>query len=298
MSRGRDAFHPRPHSIETRDRVDHDSRSEHRVAGANLVAGLGSQSVPTMTGGRDSEAVIPVSTNLLACETVDPMSDVPRSLGGPPVARTAGEDRWPLGVFATTHWSVILNAQSSDSTEARSALEQLCGAYWYPVYAHVRRHGHGPDDACDHTQEFFGTLLRREAILTVEPAKGRFRTFLLKSLDNFLADQADRTRAAKRGAGQRLVELDALDAEERYALEPAVEETPDKAFDPRWAAALMERVRTEQTAPDAPIIGNLCSSMPDMDEVADTLPDLQCWTTNQIAQNAFGTSYNNLSAGD
>jgi RNA polymerase sigma-70 factor (ECF subfamily) len=180
------------------------------------------------------------------------MSDVPRSLGGPPVARTAGEDRWPAGLFATTHWSVILNAQSSDSTEARSALEQLCGAYWYPVYAHVRRHGYGPDDACDHTQEFFGTLLRRGAFLTVEPAKGRFRTFLLKSLDHFLADQADRAGAAKRGAGQRLVELDALDAEERYALEPAVDETPDKAFDRRWAAALMERVferlQSEQTA--------------------------------------------------
>lgn len=143
--------------------------------------------------------------------------------------------------FTTTHWSNILHAGGEDSPVARAALERLCGHYWYPLYAHVRRRGHGPDDAADLTQEFFATLLRRNSLSQVGPEKGRFRTFLLTSLDYFLHDQSARTHAAKRGGGVGVLSLDALDAEQRFVLEPATDETPDKAFDRRWAAALMEQ---------------------------------------------------------
>jgi RNA polymerase sigma factor (sigma-70 family) len=153
--------------------------------------------------------------------------------------------------FTTTHWSNVLQAGGEDSPAARAALERLCGAYWYPLYAHVRRRGNGPDDACDLTQEFFATLLRRNSLASVGPEKGRFRTFLLTSLDYFLHDQTARDRAAKRGGGVALIELDALNAQQRFALEPATDETPDKAFDRRWAAALLEqafaRLESEQT---------------------------------------------------
>ena len=152
--------------------------------------------------------------------------------------------------FTTTHWSAVLHAGGEDSPTARAALERLCIAYWYPLYAHVRRRGHGPDDAADLTQEFFAVLLRRNSLATVGPEKGRFRTFLLTSMDYFLHDQSSRAHAAKRGGGVSLVQLDALDAEQRFALEPATHETPDKAFDRRWAAALLEqafaRLETEQ----------------------------------------------------
>lgn len=143
--------------------------------------------------------------------------------------------------FASTSWSIVLNAAEGTSPQAREALERLCSTYWFPLYARVRRRGHGPEDACDLTQEFFLSLLRRRSLTRVAAEKGRFRTFLLTSLGYFLADASDRKCAARRGGGQPLIELDALKAEERYAAEPADQETPDKAFDRRWAMALMER---------------------------------------------------------
>jgi RNA polymerase sigma-70 factor (ECF subfamily) len=146
--------------------------------------------------------------------------------------------------FAATRWSTVLNAGSGDSPQAREALERLCAAYWFPLYAHIRRRGHKPEDACDLTQEFFASLLRRHSLAHVGPEKGRFRTFLLTSLGYFLADQVDYRRAVRRGGGKPLVELDALRAEERYTVEPATDETPDKAFDRRWLAALMVRALT------------------------------------------------------
>ena len=130
---------------------------------------------------------------------------------------------------------------SGGSTRSIAALEELCRAYWYPLYAHVRRKGFKPEDAQDHTQEFFASLLRHESFATIRREKGRFRTFLLTSLNYFLADQLDRANAAKRGGGLKPIELDALAAEERYSMEPSTSESPDKEFDRRWAAALFER---------------------------------------------------------
>jgi RNA polymerase sigma factor (sigma-70 family) len=144
------------------------------------------------------------------------------------------------GVFATTHWSVVM-AASGDNDAALQALEKLCGIYWYPLYAHIRRKGHPPEESQDLTQDFFASLLRHDSLQTIRRERGRFRTFLLTSLNYFLSDQLDKILAQKRGGGQKLIELDALAAEERYALEPATDETPDKAFDRRWAAALVER---------------------------------------------------------
>lgn len=150
--------------------------------------------------------------------------------------------------FTATHWSTVLNAGSGESPEARAALERLCSVYWFPIYANIRRRGHKPEDGCDLTQEFFACLLRRKSLAHVGPEKGRFRSFLLTSLGYFLIDHEKHRTAARRGGGQPMVELDALQAEERYAVETATEETPDKAFDRRWVAALMERAinRLEQ----------------------------------------------------
>jgi RNA polymerase sigma factor (sigma-70 family) len=144
------------------------------------------------------------------------------------------------GVFQTTHWSVILTAGPNNSQAASAAWEELAKVYWYPVYAHVRRRVSCPEQAKDFVQEFFASLIHRESLARVAPEKGRFRTFLLNALKYFLADQHDRNSAAKRGGGQTVVSFDAMEAEERHRLEPLAEDSPDKQFDRRWAAALIE----------------------------------------------------------
>jgi len=161
-----------------------------------------------------------------------PVSGGPRSIS----------DREPAAArFAATHWSMVLNAGSGNSPEARAALERLCSVYWFPIYANIRRRGYKPEDASDLTQEFFASLLRRNSLARVGPEKGRFRSFLLTSLGYFLIDHEKHRAAARRGGGKALIELDALAAEERFSIEPATEESPDKSFDRRWATALMER---------------------------------------------------------
>ena len=143
-------------------------------------------------------------------------------------------------VFLTTHWSVVLAAGEAGSPEAASALEKLCRAYWYPLYAHVRRRGHDAQTAPDLTQAFFERFMEKEYLRKVQRERGRFRSFLLAALDHFLANQFDRSRTLKRGGGQLLVSLDAQDAEGRYRLEPVGDESPDHAFDRRWALALLD----------------------------------------------------------
>ena len=157
-------------------------------------------------------------------------------------------------VFATTHWSVVLAAGDGASAASSEALERLCRAYWFPLYAHLRRRGRGPDDAADLTQELFARLLHREAFRGVGPDKGRFRTFLLTAADNLLADQHAAANALKRGGGRRPVELDALAAEARYAIEPVSPDAPDRDFDRRWALVLLDqafaKLAEEQAARD------------------------------------------------
>jgi DNA-directed RNA polymerase specialized sigma24 family protein len=152
------------------------------------------------------------------------------------------------GVFATTHWSVILAAGQTDSAHAAAALEKLCRAYWYPLYAYVRRRGYGQEDARDGTQSFFARLLERDILARASPQRGRFRSFLLTALQNFLADERDRAAAFKRGAGQPLISLDTMDGETRYAFEPADDVSPDKLFERRWATTVLEQAWTSLEA--------------------------------------------------
>jgi len=144
------------------------------------------------------------------------------------------------GQFATTRWSVVLAAGRDDSAVALAALETLCRAYWYPLYAYVRRRGHAEHDAQDLTQGFFAHLLQREVFGAVVPGRGRFRSFLLASLNHFLADQHDRQQAQKRGGGETDFSLDALEAERRYQIEPVDGETPETLFERRWAIAMID----------------------------------------------------------
>jgi RNA polymerase sigma-70 factor (ECF subfamily) len=149
--------------------------------------------------------------------------------------------------FATTRWSVVLAAGAPHGPAAREALADLCRGYWYPLYAFLRRRGHPSADAQDLTQGFFARLLEKDALRRAEPGRGRFRSFLLASLKNFVANEHDRNEALKRGGGREVLSLsfDFAAAENRYRLDPADEHTPEADFDRRWALALLERVRSE-----------------------------------------------------
>lgn len=158
-----------------------------------------------------------------------------------------GSDAW----FVTTHWSVVLSARQKDSPHSDAALESLCRAYWYPLYAYVRRQGRSPHDAQDLTQEFFSRLLHKDYLQAADQEKGRFRTFLLVALKRFLANEWDRARAQKRGGGQVVLPLDTEVAETRYQMEPAPDVSADVVFDRRWALTLLDqtmaRLRAEFT---------------------------------------------------
>jgi RNA polymerase sigma factor (sigma-70 family) len=143
--------------------------------------------------------------------------------------------------FSTTNWSVILRAAGEESQVARDALAVLCEAYWYPVYAFVRRWGHSPSDAEDLTQSYFARFLEKGWAREVRPDKGRFRTFLLTSVRNFLNNERHRQGAAKRGGGRPAISLDGATAEERYLLEPVDPVTPQTLFERAWAREVMAR---------------------------------------------------------
>lgn len=144
--------------------------------------------------------------------------------------------------FATTNWSLILRAASKDDAEARLALSLLCEAYWFPVYAYVRRLGLSAFDAEDLTQGYFARFLEKRVVHDVHPERGRFRTFLLVSVRNFFNNERDRERTLKRGGGQRLVSLDAATAEERLQSEPQDKVTPETVFERSWARTVLARV--------------------------------------------------------
>jgi len=133
-------------------------------------------------------------------------------------------------------------AGKSDSAQAADALEQLCRMYWYPVYAFVRRQGHESHDAEDLTQEFFARLLAKEYFGRADPMLGRFRSFLLACVKNFLSEQRRQARRLKRGGRQTIISWDSQTAEERYRSEPADPVTPEKVYDRRWVLTLLETV--------------------------------------------------------
>jgi RNA polymerase sigma-70 factor (ECF subfamily) len=142
--------------------------------------------------------------------------------------------------FASTHWSLVLLARGRPSPAANEAMAALCRAYWYPLYAYIRRRVGSAADAEDLTQEFFTRLLQNDFLATVDRSRGRFRAFLLACCNHFLANECDRARAQKRGGGRAILSLDFRDADQRYATEPAETLTPERLFGRRWALQLLE----------------------------------------------------------
>ena len=118
-------------------------------------------------------------------------------------------------------------------------MERLCQTYWYPLYAFVRRKGHGHEDACDLTQAFFARFLEKHYLRSVDAGLGKFRTFLLTSLGHFLADEWDKSQAQRRGGGQQIISLDEAAAEGRYELERGDQATPERIFEQRWAQTIL-----------------------------------------------------------
>jgi RNA polymerase sigma-70 factor (ECF subfamily) len=145
------------------------------------------------------------------------------------------------GRFETTQWSLVLAARTGNSAESRIALEALCEAYWFPLYAFIRREGHAAEEARDLTQGYFARLVERRDLKDVRPELGRFRSFLLVSVKHFLSNELDRERAKKRSPGPPLVSLDAQDAENRYRFEPVDALTPETLFERKWAMTVLER---------------------------------------------------------
>ena len=151
-------------------------------------------------------------------------------------ATAAGQRR-----FATTRWSVVLAAGADPSEQADRALAELCANYWYPLYAYVRRRGYEAEDARDLTQAFFAKLLEKKSLAAADPARGRFRSFLLTSMKNFLASEWRRQATLKRGGDEEVLSIDYEGAEHRYRVEPAHAFTPEAIYERRWALALLER---------------------------------------------------------
>ncbi len=149
-------------------------------------------------------------------------------------------------VFVTTHWSVVLSARGVDSSCSVAALETLCRVYWHPLYAYVRRRGYSTADAEDLTQAFFAWLLERNWLERADQQRGRFRSFLLTSISNFLANEWDKARAQKRGGGQVVPLLQ--DGAGGHTAEPRDNFTPEQSFEWRWALALLEQVMNRLSA--------------------------------------------------
>ena len=153
------------------------------------------------------------------------------------------EQHTPLGDdprFHTTRWSAVLLSAQSQAPGSQAALADLCRIYWYPIYAFIRRRGSSPEDAQDLTQGFFLHLLEHKTLRHVSPVKGKFRSFLLASLQNYLSDQADSLGCLKRGGKIEFLRLDMQSAEDRYRLAPLDILTADKVFDARWAMTLLD----------------------------------------------------------
>ena len=145
--------------------------------------------------------------------------------------------------FATTRWTLVAAAGKTTTPEARHALSELCRLYWYPLYAFVRRRGYDADEALDLTQGFFTRLIEKNDLAAADPARGRFRSWLLASVKHFLANEWDRATAQKRGGGRAVfsIDIDPDDAERRYRHEPSHSLTPERIFDRRWALTMLEQ---------------------------------------------------------
>jgi DNA-directed RNA polymerase specialized sigma24 family protein len=143
--------------------------------------------------------------------------------------------------FLPTRWSLIAALQSENTPQARQALDIFCRDYWYPLYAYVRRLGHTPEDAADLTQGFFAFLMEKDVLTRADPARGRLRTFLLTSLQNYIRGEWRRQQRQCRGGGRVPLVIDTCSAEQWYTQEPADTATPELLYQRRWALNLLER---------------------------------------------------------
>ncbi|MEO7598938.1 MAG: sigma-70 family RNA polymerase sigma factor [Opitutus sp.] len=164
-------------------------------------------------------------------------------------------DKEPRG-FVTTRWSAVLQMRGAASDESRNALQQLCRAYWYPLYWFSRRRGLRPHDAEDLIQSFFAHLLEKEVFARADRERGRFRTFLLSALKNFEFNERARSNTLKRGGREEFVSIDDFQAESRYEQEPSSDLSPERLYDQKWAASLLahvlETLRLEYAASGKP----------------------------------------------
>ena len=147
--------------------------------------------------------------------------------------------------FVTTHWSVVLAAGDQAGSHCAEALQTLCQTYWFPLYAFVRRQDIQPHEALDLTQGFFARLLEKQWLAAVDPARGRFRNFLMSSIKHFMSNEWARQRAKKRGGGRWHFPLDGDHAETRYRLEPQDDRSPEQVYERQWALTVLEQVMTE-----------------------------------------------------
>jgi DNA-directed RNA polymerase specialized sigma24 family protein len=149
-------------------------------------------------------------------------------------------DRGPA--FPDTLWSKVLALQNGSASEAATALAVLCQSYWYPLYFFVRVRGYGVHDAQDLTQSFFAHLLSHDSFRTVERERGRFRTFLLTCLENFLVNEWKKRETEKRGGKVLVIPWDELDEGPLVELSPSENAAPEKLYDRTWAVAIVNRV--------------------------------------------------------
>jgi RNA polymerase sigma factor (sigma-70 family) len=143
--------------------------------------------------------------------------------------------------FRTTHWSVVLVARTASSPGFRHALTALCETYWFPIYAYLRRQGFDSHEAEDHAQGFFAALMEKQGLRSVDPGKGKFRSYLLGALKHYLADARDRDKAQKRGGGVRIISLDIKNPENQLNLESRNGLSPEQQYDRSWALTILQR---------------------------------------------------------
>ena len=146
--------------------------------------------------------------------------------------------------FNPTRWSLVASVRSGVAERVAAAMETLCAAYWYPLYAYARRSGQDPEAARDLTQAFFARVIEKEFFAQADPARGRLRTFLLTAMQRFLHDDWRKQQRVKRGSGVATLSIDEAQAEGLYAREPADTLTPEAIYHRRWALTLLERTMT------------------------------------------------------
>lgn len=162
----------------------------------------------------------------------------------PAVPIETGEMKTNPKSFLTTRWSIVAHCNGPDQPRARQALEDLCQLYWYPIYSAIRRAGHSHDDSEDLAQSFFTHALRKDTFGKADAARGRFRTFMLACLTNFLRGEHVKANTGKRGGG-KVLSLDDLNADERYRAEPRDELSPDRLFERNLALEVLRHAEAE-----------------------------------------------------